>query len=58
MKSILDPTFRYVSSASTNLHKTFARVRREQKKLEAAATYDRSPHVVAFPRDKQVNRQR
>jgi hypothetical protein len=29
MKSILDPTFRYVPSADTDLRKTFARVRRE-----------------------------
>ena len=58
MKSILDPSFRYVSSGSTDLHKTFARIRREQKNSEAVATYERSLHVVAFPRDKQVNRQR
>jgi len=30
MKSILDPSFRYTSSAETNLKETFARVRREQ----------------------------
>ncbi|MEP7208890.1 MAG: hypothetical protein ABI920_18300 [Casimicrobiaceae bacterium] len=29
MKSILDPTFRYTTSANTDLRKTFARVRRE-----------------------------
>jgi hypothetical protein len=29
MKSILDPTFRYVPSVDTDLRKTFARVRRE-----------------------------
>jgi hypothetical protein len=29
MKSILDPTFRYVPSVETDLRKTFARVRRE-----------------------------
>jgi len=29
MKSILDPTFKYVPSASTDLRKTFQRVRRE-----------------------------
>lgn len=29
MKSILDPTFRYTPAASTDLRKTFARVRRE-----------------------------
>ena len=32
-KSILDPTFRYMSSAQTDLRKTFARVRREQREL-------------------------
>ena len=29
MKSILDPSFRYVASHATDLRKTFARVRRE-----------------------------
>lgn len=40
MKSILDPTFRYVPAASTDIRKTFARARREQReqaKREAAA---------------------
>jgi hypothetical protein len=31
MKSILDPTFRYVPSVETDLRKTFARVRREMR---------------------------
>ena len=31
MKSILDPSFRYVNSANTDIRKTFARVRREQR---------------------------
>lgn len=35
MKSILDPTFRYIPSAQTDLRKTFARIRREQAKQEA-----------------------
>lgn len=30
MKSIFDPTFRYVDSGHTDIRKTFARVRREQ----------------------------
>ena len=32
MKSILDPSFRYVSSSHTDLRKTFARVRREMRR--------------------------
>jgi hypothetical protein len=41
MKSLMDPTFRYFNSANTNLRRTFARVRREQKEAaerEAQAT--------------------
>ena len=36
MKSILDPTFRYTNSANTDVRKTFARIRREQKQRERA----------------------
>lgn len=36
-KSILDPTFHYVSAAQTDLRKTFARIRREQAKAKEAA---------------------
>ena len=36
MKSILDPSFRYVPSAATDLAATFRRVRREQKAGEQA----------------------
>lgn len=32
MKSILDPTFRYVDSTKSDIRTTFARVRREQRK--------------------------
>lgn len=32
MKSILDPSFRYTSSANTDIRKTFARVRREMRR--------------------------
>ncbi len=38
MKSILDPAFRYVPSVETDLRKTFARIRREQRVREQAAT--------------------
>jgi hypothetical protein len=31
MKSILDPSFRYTNSVDTDLRKTFARIRREQR---------------------------
>ena len=36
MKSILDRSFQYTPSAQTDLKKTFARVRREQRAAEAA----------------------
>jgi hypothetical protein len=36
MKSILDPSFRYTKSVETDLHKTFARIRRERRKQEQA----------------------
>ncbi|MGQ0523604.1 MAG: hypothetical protein ACT4P8_08105 [Betaproteobacteria bacterium] len=38
MKSILDRSFRYTPSAHTDLRKTFARVRREQRTLDHEAT--------------------
>jgi hypothetical protein len=34
MKSILDPSFRYTKSIETDLRKTFARVRREQRRKQ------------------------
>jgi hypothetical protein len=43
MKSILDPTFRYTNSANTDVRKTFARIRREQKRRE------RTDGTVAAP---------
>ena len=36
MKSILDSSFRYTSSANTDLKKTFARIRRIQREMQAA----------------------
>jgi len=38
MKSILDPTFRYTPSVQTDIRKTFARIRREQRGIEARVT--------------------
>jgi hypothetical protein len=50
MKSILDPTFQYTPSVRTDLRKTFARIRREQK----AAAEARNEHVVlALPAPKK-----
>jgi len=40
MKSILDPTFRYTSSANTDLRKTFARIRRESRRQTQASPRD------------------
>ena len=37
MKSILDPTFRYIPSIHTDIARTFARVRREQLDATRAA---------------------
>ena len=40
MKSILDPSFRYTSSANTDIRKTFARVRREMRRQGPNSTED------------------
>jgi hypothetical protein len=37
MKSIFDPTFRYTPSYSTDLRKTFARIRHEKRRSEQPA---------------------
>lgn len=49
MKSILDRSFRYTPSAHTDLRKTFARVRREQRMRdhEAVATAEEAKLKVA-----------
>jgi hypothetical protein len=49
VNSILNPQFRYTNAASTNLHKTFARVRREQdreKKEQDAAVAEAAKKVT------------
>ena len=53
MKSILDPSFRYTSSAETDLRKTFARIRRENRNyaLKIRAGMDGADKVASiFPR--------
>lgn len=46
MKSILDPTFRYVKSADTDIRKTFARIRREQAKARLDSEQLAKEHPV------------
>ena len=46
MKSILDPTFRYTSSANTDIRKTFARVRREMRRSAQPSTRQESDSAV------------
>jgi len=48
MKSILDPSFRYVPSHATDLRKTFARARRRAR-AEAARTGSGGVNVVTLP---------
>lgn len=46
VKSILDPSFRYTSSVNTDIAKTFARIRREQKAAATVATPKISPDTA------------
>ena len=61
MKSILDPSFRYVPSASTDLRKTFSRIRRELQRAAAEgarADASANPRIIAFSRSKEAATQR
>jgi hypothetical protein len=49
MKSILDPTFRYTSSANTDLRKTFARIRRESRRQSQASVRDEADAKKVTP---------
>jgi hypothetical protein len=56
-KSILDPTFRYTSSANTDLRKTFARVKRElraQVKTQPTASGESAKVAPIFGRERRV----
>jgi hypothetical protein len=50
MKSLLDPSFRYVSSLQTDLRKTFERVRKESE-----VQRQKPNSVVLLNRDKTRN---
>lgn len=53
-KSILDPTFRYTDSASTDVRKTFARIRRELAKQRPEASGNVTPLPVKAPARKPI----
>jgi hypothetical protein len=42
MTSILDPSFKYVSSGKTNIRKTFDRIRKEQKEAAKVQTNEKT----------------
>jgi hypothetical protein len=46
MKSILDPSFKYIPSAQTDIRKTFARVRRETRARERPGREDSSRNIA------------
>ena len=61
MKSILDPSFRYVPSTSTDLRKTFSRVRREMQRASAQEVRPATPQVprvLVFDRSKELGTSR
>ena len=55
MKSILDRSFRYTKSADTDLRKTFARVRREQRREQGGGEGTGPQKVVPIGHRKHVN---
>ena len=58
MKSILDRSFRYTSSAATDLRRTFARIRREQRERELVqiqANAETSIKVTSITRGKSLS---
>ena len=56
MKSILDPTFRYTPSVQTDLRKTFARIRREQRIADrgGASGEEGLSNVLPIPQRRQA----
>jgi hypothetical protein len=54
MKSLLDPTFKYVGSQHTDLRKTFARVRREMAEQKREREAQARSVVPIIQRRKQT----
>lgn len=54
MKSILDPSFKYIPAADTDLKKTFARIKREQ----AAQKAEREAKVTVLQRAKEERKEK
>jgi hypothetical protein len=53
--NILDRRFRYVNSYSTDLRKSFARIRRELRAANAAVSAtDMKPNVLALERQRKT----
>jgi hypothetical protein len=49
MTSILDPSFKYVSSGKTNIRKTFDRIRKEQKEAAKIQANEKAqPNNIIF----------
>jgi hypothetical protein len=55
MKSILDRSFRYTKSADTDIRKTFARIRREQRREQGGGEVAGSQKVVPIGHRKHAN---
>ena len=55
MKSLLDPSFKYVPSVETDIRKTFARIRREARREVStiAPTQDRAGKIALLFSDKK-----
>jgi hypothetical protein len=50
MKSILDPNFKYVPAARTDIRKTFARVRRERRIAQLSEQAEKVHHLPTTQR--------
>ena len=58
VKSILDPSFKYTSSANTDIAKTFARIRRLQRESAGRAAMqvvERAKNVSPFRRPVRID---